>query len=122
MLNLNSLMIGSSNPKKLAEFYEKVVEKKPDMEDAGNWYGWMVGSCFLGIGPHDKVAEKAQEPARIMFNFETTEVQKEFDRIKELGTTVVKEPYDAGHGMMIATFADPDGNFFQLMPPWEDNK
>lgn len=122
MLNLNSLMLGTPQPKELAEFYEKVFEKKPDMVDEGNWYGWMVGSCFLGIGPHDKVAKKAQEPARIMFNFETKEVQAEFDRIKALGAEVVKEPYDAGHGMMIATFADPDGNYFQLMSPWEEPK
>jgi predicted enzyme related to lactoylglutathione lyase len=32
---------------------------------------------------------------------------------------VVKEPYEL-QGMWIATFADPDGNYFQLMSPWEE--
>ena len=49
------------------------------------------------------------------------EVQKEFDRIKSLGAIVIKEPYDMG-GMWIATLADPDGNYFQLMSPWKGEK
>ena len=42
---------------------------------------------------------------------------EEFERIKAAGAEVVKEPYEI-EGMWIATFADPDGNYFQLMSPW----
>jgi predicted enzyme related to lactoylglutathione lyase len=52
----------------------------------------------------------------VMINFETPEVKEEFERIKVLGGTVIKEPYDMGGGL-IATLADPDGNYFQLMNP-----
>lgn len=123
MLNLNSIMIGTSQPKVMAEFYEKVFGKKPDMVD-GDWSGWTVGSCFLTIGSHSEVIGKAKEPQRIMLNIETTEVKNEFERIKELGAEVVKAPYEMveGDGMFIATLSDPDGNFFQLMPPWEGGK
>jgi predicted enzyme related to lactoylglutathione lyase len=43
----------------------------------------------------------------------------EFDRIKGLGATVEHEPYQPGDGdeMWLATFEDPDGNFFQLASP-----
>lgn len=120
MLNLNSVMLGSSDPKKLADFYEKVLEKKPDMVD-GEWYGFSVGSAFLSMGKHDKVNGQSKNPERIIFNFETKEVQKEFDRIKALGATVIAEPYVMGDWKepSIATLADPDGNYFQLMHPWE---
>ncbi len=123
MLNLNSVMIGTSQPKVMAEFYEKVFGKKPDMVD-GDWSGWQIGSCFLTIGSHSEVVGKAKEPQRIMLNIETSEVKKEFERIKELGAEVVKAPYEMveGDGMFIATLSDPDGNFFQLMPPWEPQK
>ncbi len=117
MLNLNSLMIGTQDPQKLAAFYEKVVGKKADMEEGG-WYGWSVGSCFLSIGEHDKVKGKSQNPERLILNFETKEVKEEFERIKKLGAKVIKEPYEMGGGW-IATFEDPDGNYFQLMTPWE---
>lgn len=117
MLNLNSLMIGSSDVAALASFYEKVFEKKPDMQE-GEWYGWMVGSCFFGVGSHSEIKGKSKEPQRLLFNLETKDVKKEFDRIKSIGATVVKEPYEMGGGL-IATFADPDGNYFQLMTPWK---
>jgi predicted enzyme related to lactoylglutathione lyase len=56
----------------------------------------------------------AKEPGRIMFNFETAQVKEEFERIKALGAAVIREPYQMGDGW-IATLADPDGNYFQLI-------
>ena len=115
-------MVASPDVKKMAEFYEKVFDKKADMVDGDNWYGWQVGSCFFGIGPHDEVKGMSKEPARLMLNLETKEVQMEFDRIKAIGAEVIKEPYQMQHGFMIATLADPDGNYFQLMSPWGSDK
>jgi predicted enzyme related to lactoylglutathione lyase len=117
MLDLNSIAIGSDKPKALAEFYKKVFKKAADWED-GDWYGWQVGSTYLHIGPHSEVKGKAKEPQRVMFNFEAKQVKREFTRIKDLGAKVIKEPYDM-EGMWVATFADPDGNYFQLMSPWK---
>lgn len=117
MLNLNSIMIGTSQVKVMAEFYEKVIGKPADMEDGG-WYGWQLGSCFLTIGEHSEIHGEAREPQRLIMNMETREVKEEFERIKAAGATVIKEPYDM-QGGLIATFADPDGNYFQLMTPWD---
>lgn len=117
MLNLNSLMIGTMQPKIMAEFYEKVFGKKPDMSE-DKWYGWQVGSSFFGIGEHSEMEGKNKQGGRIMFNLETKEVKDEFERIKKTGAQVIKEPYEMS-GAWIATFADPDGNYFQLMSPWE---
>jgi predicted enzyme related to lactoylglutathione lyase len=116
-LNLNSIMIGTAQPQALAEFYEKVFGRPADMSDGG-YSGWQAGNCFLTIGEHSEVQGKAKEPARILLNFETKAVQAEFERLKQLGGTVVKEPYGL-EGGWIATLADPDGNFIQLMSPWE---
>src|SRR5258708_14893911 len=110
MLNLNSIMIGSMQPKVLAQFYEEVFEKKPDWSD-GDWNGWQVGNVYITIGEHSEAKGKSKEGPRIMFNFETTEVKEEFERIKEIkGIKVIKEPYspDETSGMLIATLADPD--------------
>lgn len=117
MLNLNSIMVGTAQPKVMAEFYEKVFQKPADMSE-GEWSGWQVGNTFFSIGAHSEVKDMAKEPSRMIFNLETKEVKSEFDRIKTLGAVVVKEPYEM-QGAWIATFADPDGNFFQLMTPWE---
>lgn len=123
MLNLNSIMVGTDQPKVLAEFYEKVFGKKPEMSD-GDWAGWTVGKCFFGIGKHSEVHGKAKEPQRIIVNIETAEIKEEFERIQKTGATVVKALYEMEgmKGMWIATFSDPDGNYFQLMTPWEEKK
>ena len=117
VLNLNSILIGSAQAEVLVEFYEKVFGKPPDMNEGG-YAGWLVGNCFLTIGQHSEVHGQAKEPARIILNFETKTVREEFDRLKQMGVTVIKEPYEMG-GAWIATLADPDGNFIQLLPPWE---
>jgi len=44
MLNLNSVMIGTKQPKELAAFYEQVFGKPADMMDAEHgFWGWQVG-------------------------------------------------------------------------------
>ncbi len=54
-----------------------------------------------------------------MLNFSTSDVRGEFERIKGLGAEAVAEPYEPGGGdMLMCTFADPDGNYFQLATPW----
>jgi predicted enzyme related to lactoylglutathione lyase len=115
-LNLNSIMLGTTHPKVLAEFYEKVFGRPADMGD-GEWYMWQAGNCSLSIGEHSEVHGQAKEPSRIILNLETKAVKEEFERLKN-SATVIKEPYEM-EGGWIATLADPDGNFIQLMSPWE---
>jgi len=117
VLNLNSVMIGTMQLKELASFYEKVLGKPADMIDAENgFYGWQVGDTFMGILEHSEMKGASKEPGRVMINFETTQVQEEFERIKALGGVVIKAPYEID-GELIATLADPDGNYFQLITP-----
>ncbi len=110
-------MVGTSDIKTMADFYEKMFDRKADMID-DNFFGWTVGKTFFGVSAHSEVKGKSSEPQRIMFNFETAEVKEEFLRMKEAGAIVVKEPYEMGEAW-IATLEDPDGNYFQLMTPWE---
>ena len=117
MLNLNSVMIGTTRLKELASFYEKVLGKPADMSDeASGFSGWQAGSAYLSVLSHSKMEGHSKDAGRVMFNFETTQVKEEFERIKALGASVVKEPYQMDGGW-IATLADPDGNVFQLVTP-----
>jgi len=112
-------MIGTMQPEVLAEFYEKLFMKKADMVD-GDWSGWSVGDCFLSVGNHSEMGGSSKDSGRVMFNFETKDVKEESERIKKIpGIKVVKDAYEMGN-MWIATFADPDGNYFQLMTPWNE--
>jgi len=119
MLTLNTVMIGSDDPRSLSEFYTKVLGK-PAWEDSA-YVGWQAGSSWLMIGEHSEVKGRNEMPGRIILNFETPDVKGEFDRIKGLGAAVQQEPYQPGGvdapEMWIATFEDPDGNYFQLASP-----
>jgi predicted enzyme related to lactoylglutathione lyase len=116
-VNLTTVMLGSDNPEALVEFYTKVLGE-PGFRDQA-YAGWQAGSGFLMVGAHSEVKGRNESPGRIIVNFETPDVQGEFERIKGLGAAVEHEPYqpDGGQGMWLATFGDPDGNLFQLASP-----
>ena len=117
-MNFNSILIGSEDPQRLADFYTKLFGE-PTWSDGG-YIGWMVGSGAVTVGPHDEVTGKNPQPGRLIWNIESADVQGDFDRFKAAGATVVREPYGfEGTEGQIATFADPDGNYFQLASPME---
>ncbi len=111
MFNLNSLLLFSEAPKKLVEFYGKVLASDPKWQEE-EYTGFEVGPCALIIGPHSQVHGQNKNPERIMFNFETSDVKGEFKRIKGLGAKVVAEPYtmESDKNFWISTLADPDGS------------
>lgn len=119
MLNLNSVMIGTKQPKLLADFYEKVIGRPADMADSENgFFGWQAGSTNLSVLEHSEMEGNTKDPGRLILNFETRQVKEEFERIKAIGCAVIREPYEMGGGW-IATLADPEGNYFQLVTPME---
>lgn len=118
MLNLNSIMIGTKQLKTMAAFYEKLLGKPAGMADEEHgFFGWETGGVYFSLLEHSEMGGSTKDPGRVMLNFETSEVKEEFERIKAIeGVTVIREPYTMGGGML-ATLADPDGNYFQLVTP-----
>jgi predicted enzyme related to lactoylglutathione lyase len=120
-MNLNSILIGSEDPRRLADFYTQLFGK-PTWEGEG-FNSWKIGEGFVSVGPHDQVKGKNSQPGRLIWNIETPDVKGEFERLKAAGATVVREPYRPGQGgdempeMLIATLSDPDDNYFQLVSP-----
>lgn len=118
-MRLSSILLFSENPKALQEFYKKVFNKDFDYQN-GDYADFNTGGAYFEIGPHDKVHGKSQNPERILFNFHVDDVKGEFERIKKLGVKVIREVYvpKEDERLEIATFEDPDGNYFQIMTDW----
>ena len=117
-MKLSSIMIGTADPKPLADYYTALFGAPAWNE--GGYVGWQFGDSGIAVGPHDQVTGPNPQPGRLIWNLEVADVQGEFDRLSKAGATVVQSPYQpagAESNMWIATFADPDGNYFQLMSP-----
>jgi predicted enzyme related to lactoylglutathione lyase len=118
-MNFNSILVGSSDPTRLVEYYTRLFGE-PGFSD-GTYAGWMIGTGFITIGPHSEVTGQNPQPGRLIWNIETADVKGEFEKLKASGAMVVREPYafEGAPDSAIATLADPDGNYFQLMSPME---
>ncbi len=118
-MDFNNLLIGTDDPQRLTDYYRKLFGE-PTYEDGG-YTTWQIGSGYISVGAHSEVTGKSTHPGRIIWNIETRDVQAEFDRMKAAGAIVIKEPYgfEGYPDAMIATFADPDDNYFQLMTPMD---
>ncbi len=116
-MNLNSILIGSEDPGRLAEYYKKLFGE-PGWNEGG-FTGWQIGSGGIMVGLHDQVKGKNTQSGRLIWNIESSDVKGDFERLKAAGAMVVREPYQPGEAAeaWIATFADPDDNYFQLISP-----
>jgi predicted enzyme related to lactoylglutathione lyase len=116
-MNFNSILIGSENPDRLAAYYTKLFGE-PGWSDGG-YTGWQIGSGAITVGPHSEVKGRNVHPGRLILNIETSDVRSDFERLTAAGATVVREPYtlDDAADAWVATLADPDDNYFQLMSP-----
>ena len=116
-MNLNSVLIGSGDPGRLASYYTGLFGE-PGWNEGG-FSGWRIGTGGLMVGPHDEVTGQNPQPGRVIWNIESADVEGDFERLKAAGAMVVREPYhpDQAGEAWIATFSDPDGNLFQLVSP-----
>ena len=73
-MNLNSVMIGSEDAKRLADYYTKLFGE-PDWSEQG-FTGWQLGAGSLTVGPHDEVKGSNPDPGRIICNIETADVNR----------------------------------------------
>jgi len=118
-MDFNGILIGSEEPRRLADYYTKLFGE-PAYDDGG-YTTWMLGGGSVSVGPHSEVHGKNAAPGRIIWNIESEDVAGEFSRFRDAGAIVIREPYsfEGAPDAWIATFADPDDNYFQLMSPFD---
>jgi predicted enzyme related to lactoylglutathione lyase len=116
-MQFSGILIGSEHPERLAEYYTRLFGE-PGWNDGG-YVGWLIGGAGVTVGPHDQVKGANGEAGRIIWNVDSPDVRADFARFKSAGAIVVREPYnfEQAPDTWIATFADPDGNYFQLVTP-----
>ena len=118
-MNFNNILIGTDNPQRLFEYYTKLLGEPAFKDDS--YHSWQLGGGTVSVGAHSEVHGKNAMPGRCIWNIESEDVQGDFDRMKVAGAIVIKAPYsfEGMPSVWIATLADPDGNYFQLMSPFD---
>ena len=121
-MELTGVMIGSANAPRLVAYYTDLFGE-PGFRDE-SFAGWQFGKGWVVVGAHDQVDGSNPHPGRVMWILESADVRGDFARLRDRGAIVAQEPYrpggDAegdGPEMLIATLADLDDNYFQLMSP-----
>jgi predicted enzyme related to lactoylglutathione lyase len=118
-MNFNSILIGTDNPQRLFDYYTRLFGEPAYKDDA--YQAWRLGSGNISVSAHSEVHGKSAAPGRLVWNIESHDVAGEFARLKAAGAIVVREPYrfEGFPDLWVATLADPDDNYFQLMTPFD---
>ena len=121
-MNFNSILIGTDNAERLAEYYTKVLGAP--MYTGEGYTSWAIGTGAVTVGPHSEVHGANTQPGRFIWNIESDDVAADFARMRDAGAIVIREPYEFEGiaGTWIATMADPDGNYFQLTTPFDPSQ
>ncbi|HEY5600858.1 MAG TPA: VOC family protein [Patescibacteria group bacterium] len=120
---IEAILLSSGNAQKLADFYKDVVglqiTEEIEVGEKGE-KGFEVSfgkgnGAGLYIMDHSEIKGKNSQGARVMFNLEVDDIEKEVAKVKENGVKLVQNIYHVeGYGL-IATFEDVDGNYFQFV-------
>jgi predicted enzyme related to lactoylglutathione lyase len=108
-VKLGSLLIGSSNPTEMKEWYRNAFSVTEN--DMG---AFEYGGAAIFVEEHSEVSGPTKEPARVLINFDVDDCRGLEKHLDSLGVKwirkVEKEPFG-----LIGTLADPDGNYVQII-------
>lgn len=113
MPKLDSMLLASTNPERLANWYASALS--PDEDDTTDGYRVLnFGGFYLLIDGRDDVAEANPDPARVILNFDVADAAAVVRKLEAAGTRWVAELEDRD-GSLFATATDPDGNYVQII-------
>ena len=121
-MNLVSLRIITADIKRLVQFHEKatgaVVQWFTD-----DFAELVAGSCTLAIGSTQTLAffgegvALAANNKSVIIEFIVENVDKEYEKIKNLTSDIVQKPTTMPWGNRSLLFRDPDGNLINFFTP-----
>jgi predicted enzyme related to lactoylglutathione lyase len=110
---LDSMLLASTDPDRLGNWYATVFEPQEDTK-VDQYRVLRFGDFHLLIDRRDDIGDHNPEPGRAIVNFDVDDARAIVGRLEELGTSWVAELEDRD-GSQFATATDPDGNYVQLI-------
>ena len=119
MANLTHCCIITDDVAGLTNFYEKIFDEKAE-KYGENYSELEIGNTTLAIFDVFEQENIASASARVKSNesiileFEVEDVEKEYERIKEMNIDMVKDISTQSWGNTSFYFRDPDGNLLDF--------
>jgi predicted enzyme related to lactoylglutathione lyase len=110
------VIVHSEQPARMIDFYSDVVGLEPQFDvTPGAFSAGSSSFVDLIVEPHSEVRGTSAEPQRVMLNFVVDDARAEQRRLESCGVRFVRDTTEEPGVGLFATFADPDGNYCQLI-------
>lgn len=113
MPNLDSMLLASTDPARLADWYVQALEPD-DVDDVDDYRMLRFGSFHVLVDGRDEVSARNAEPARMILNFDVEDAAAVAERLDQMDVEWVA-PLEDRDGSLFATAEDPDGNWVQVI-------
>ena len=119
-MKLTGINIPTSNAKRLADFYQKVLGANIDESHGGPqrieiWFGDNKNSTVFLVASQDVKYKRPETTACQGFEFYVSDVEAEYNRIQELGIEIKEPPKELPWGCRYFHMVDPDGNGIDIV-------
>lgn len=111
MALIDTVMIFSTQMRRLAKFYQRGFELEAPQAHSDNHLGFQIGSLYLGI---DQVETAGETPGNVSLWFRVNDLEATFHRLVALGAGVRYGPTQKPWGDRLASLYDLDGNLIGL--------
>lgn len=111
---LDSMLLASSDPERLRDFYSKAFGVSAEASPDGGYQVLDFGGFYVLIDSRDDVGTKNPEPGRMIINFDVDDARAVADQLTAAGAEWLSELEDRD-GSFFATAIDPDGNYVQII-------
>lgn len=112
MLGLRTVVYKVGDLNKAKEWYAKAFRSLPYFDEPF-YVGFNIGGYELGLLPEEKPTTDKNDS--VLAYWGVDEIEKEFDRLLELGAVSHEIPTNVGGELMVASLKDPWGNIIGLI-------
>ena len=112
-VNNFNVNVCSEDPARLTAFYADVLGLEPIPAISAG--AFRVGGAAFLVDGHSEAKGPSKEPYRVLLTFSVDDAPAEQARLEAVGVPFVRSATREPNGVTVATFADPDGNYCQLI-------
>lgn len=117
MISVEGFYFTVSDLKRSVSFYEKLLGVKPTHVEGDRWADFYDGEKHFGLLCDKNINEHRKAGNNGVLNFRSDDIERDFERAKELEAKVIYDPCDtpdSPYEYVSFAIEDSDGNFIEI--------